>query len=245
MTTAEPIAPAHPSAFDFDLAILGEPTTPFRAHLEGCTDCRGRLELLMREQQQFAASPVPERSARHIEQRIVEARRSRWRRFWPGPAAIFLTAVSLAFVILRTSNDDATRLKGTAQVEAFVKSGDAAPRRLAAGERLGKSDRVQLAYKTSGFTRLSLFVIEHGCEASPAGTWTVDQSEGVLPTSWALAGEGGGRLYLAFADAPVTLDAFVAALRSTPQGCESDRTPDVQASGFVARGVAILPGAQR
>lgn len=233
----------HPSAFELDLAVLGEESTELRSHVEACARCRGQLETLRREQETFATSPEPERAARLVAARM-ETRRARWR-WWPAPVLVALAASVAVVVLVRVDPLDGVRVKGAPSVEAFVKAGDAPARRLAAGERLGAGDRVQLAYQAAGFTQVTLFVLERGCEAVTAGSWKVEQAEGVLPSSWALTGEGGGRLYVAFSRAPVPAAELVAALRGAPRGCESDATPELETGGFIARGVAVLPRGSR
>jgi hypothetical protein len=231
---------AHPSEYEFDLAVLGKPTEQFTQHLKGCATCDTQFRELEKDQRSFAASNEPARAARIISGKISE--RSLWsrlRRFWMIPLATTAAAAAALLLFVRAPVGDGIRTKGGPSIEAFYKRGDEAPRRLPKGMALREGDTVQVGYRAEGHAKVAVFSIEQEC-ASHLELSAPAEEAGLIPKSWTLTGATGSeRLYVAFSDASISADEFSKVLRTIPDGCDGHRAPDVNAVAFVARGVAL------
>lgn len=158
------------------------------------------------------------------------------RRWWTALGLLAAAAVG-GLLLVASPSDEGDELG----IDVFVQASPGAVRRLAPEERPRSGDRVQLGFRAPGFARVSLFVLERGCEvAMLSGGWPVNQLEGLLPDPWTVAGDGG-RLYAVFSAEPVTVPDFVEVLRRTEHGCDPTRAPPLDGVRFSARGVALVP----
>jgi hypothetical protein len=219
----------HPSEFEFDLAVQGSATPAFEAHLATCTECRDRVDQLRAHHEPLALQADPPSSA-------VITRRARWSWVWGALLALLSCGAGLSLLLTRPTANALLSTEGGPTIEAYVKPANGPPRRLVAGERVPADARVQIACRAAGFSRLTFFTSERGCEVTFAGSWRAEGGSTVVPASWA---PSVGRLYVVFASSQIAPLDFAAALRATPGGCETGRAPDLATAGFIARGLLL------
>jgi hypothetical protein len=236
---SEPLAGAHPSELEFDLALVDTASAQFAAHLSACARCRDRLDRLRREQTAFAQSDEPRQAARVAaawQQKRALVQRRRW--LWL-PA---LTAVAAAALLLLLPRPPAPiRTKGGPRVTLFVKQPDGTARPWT-GAALQPGDAVQLEIDPAGFTQAAVFSVDAQCQVALEHRQTV-AGVALIAASWTLFGrDGGERLYVTFSTGPVAAETLAAALRRA-RACDSDATPDLDGADFIARGMALRPRA--
>jgi hypothetical protein len=131
-----------------------------RAHLAGCSRCRGRLEAVEQERGAFAAAPpapIPPR----IELGVRTAQRRAARRAWWLVAPALVAAVVIVWLARPRvqQESDAVRSKGAGHLELFVEHGGAI-RAAGPGEVVAPGDRLQFAYSTTELQFLAIIGID-------------------------------------------------------------------------------------
>jgi hypothetical protein len=116
-----------------------------RAHVEGCSDCRGQLAALTAGRDAFLKARPPELFLRQLERRAAAApQRRRW--FLPMLAA--LVPVLLVLVLVpRLAGEGEVRFKGDAFRVVASRAGGA-PELLAADAKVRPGDALRFAYES-------------------------------------------------------------------------------------------------
>jgi hypothetical protein len=159
-----------------------------------------------------------------------------------GLVPLVAVAAGLALFLRPTGEgpQDNVRTKGSPEVFLYVKSPGKPPHKLEAAEALHPGDAVQLGYRSAGRKHLTAFVVQDGCKVTESFSGAA-QAVGVVPESWQLdTKESKERLYLAFSERRVDLQAFQAALEEAA-GCNGPAVPQVNSPDFVARGLSVPP----
>jgi hypothetical protein len=145
-----------PAAVEVERHSAGE-QSPFRAHIESCSNCGAYVEELRAASVAFAKQRPAEMFLKQVARRKEQAPA---RRSWIFGLVGAIAAASLAMVLvpeLIATLDEGPRLKG-GSVEVYFKRGDAEPVRLVEGATLKPDDVLRFRYR--GAQPASLAIIE-------------------------------------------------------------------------------------
>ncbi len=214
-----PRGPHCPPAAVLEAMSAGE-TTPeaVRAHVEGCTDCRGHLAALTSGRDAFLRARPPELFLRQLERRAAAAPRKRW--LWPVLAA----CVPLLFVLVlvpRLVEENGVRMKGDAFRVVVSRSGGT-PELLAPDAQVRPGDALRFAYEAPEAGHLLVLELDGRGAASvfyPYGSATsaplAAGQRDFLPGSVVLDDAPGPEWLLAvFSPRPVEAAPLLEALRA-------------------------------
>jgi hypothetical protein len=157
---------AHPSSLQLDAMAAGHlgdaDAAAVRAHVGGCTRCRGDLEAAEAACAEFARDVLPRTIGR------LRPRPSRWRLLVPALAVPVLAAAALVLWLRRPDAvpDDNLRMKGGLSFQVFAeRAGDVIA--VGDGTRLAPGDRIRFVVGSGGPSYLLVASIDG------AGTATV------------------------------------------------------------------------
>lgn len=197
----------HLSALALDeLAAGGEPAGA-RAHLDGCGECRERLEALKAMNLRLLAKPEARRALDAVRPR-EEAAPSRARR-WALLALPLAAALAVFLLVPREAPED--RLKGAATVELLDEAG-------AVVHAARPGQRVTVAVGAAGRSHAAVFAVEAGGAVSVL--WPRGETFGPVARGARVRLEppfevtpGAVTLHAFFADSALPLEAAAGALR--------------------------------
>lgn len=230
----------HLSALALDELAAGHELEEAKAHLEGCADCRARLDSLRAQYDQIAARPEFAARFEALAAKTTPARPARWPRFL---TVVLPLAAALAVIVLFPRDGEDTRLKGAPTVE------------LLAGDRptthAKPGDRLTLALGGAGRTHAAAFAVDAEGQLSvlwPNGETSAPIGSGArVPVGRPFEVTAGNVVVIAtFGDRPRSLEdarhelelALAEAVRAGKKPVELDTPPSFAPSARVLLEVA-------